>query len=180
MPKLPRSAGSTRSQGRTKSVKAAKKNAQNGRNGGFVEQREVGHGSGGGNGNGAVAATIELNEFKRGLLGDLFAVVEEHAGDAADQIDRKQVEHAFVFACERHADQRRQSGEDFIVHPVGVAKICGGMRIDTATLCAALLHVTGEDTISSLPEVRDDIGEEIAALVDGVTKLTGITFQSRD
>ena len=53
---------------------------------------------------------------------------------------------AFVFACEHHADQRRQSGEDFIVHPVGVAKICAGMRLDTETLCAALLHDTVEDT----------------------------------
>jgi GTP diphosphokinase / guanosine-3',5'-bis(diphosphate) 3'-diphosphatase len=175
MPKLPRSAGATRSQSRTKSTKAAKKNGGNG----FVEQRQVGHGSG----NGAAATTtapIELNEFERGLLGDLFAVVEEHAGDATGQIDRKRVERAFVFACERHADQRRQSGEGFIVHPVGVAKICAGMRLDTATLCAALLHDTVEDTSASLPEVRDEFGEEIATLVDGVTKLTGITFQSRD
>src|SRR5947209_12679326 len=54
------------------------------------------------------------------------------------------------------------------------------MRLDTATLCAALLHDTVEDTSASLVEVRDEFGEEIATLVDGVTKLTGITFQSRD
>ena len=87
---------------------------------------------------------------------------------------------AFVFACEHHADQRRQSGEDFIVHPVGVAKICAGMRLDTETLCAALLHDTVEDTSASLDEVREAFGEEVCSLVDGVTKLTGITFQSRD
>ena len=87
---------------------------------------------------------------------------------------------AFVFACEHHADQRRQSGEDFITHPVGVAKICAGMRLDTETLCAALLHDTVEDTSASLEEVRAAFGEEVAGLVDGVTKLTGITFQSRD
>ena len=79
-----------------------------------------------------------------------------------------------------HADQRRQSGEDFIVHPVGVAKICAGMRLDTETLCAALLHDTVEDTSASLEEVQEAFGEEIAGLVDGVTKLTGLTFQSRD
>jgi GTP pyrophosphokinase len=61
-----------------------------------------------------------------------------------------------------------------------VAKICAGMRLDTATLCAALLHDTVEDTSASLVEVRDVFGEEVATLVDGVTKLTGITFQSRD
>ena len=79
-----------------------------------------------------------------------------------------------------HADQRRQSGEDFIIHPVGVAKICAGMRLDTETLCAALLHDTVEDTSASLEEVSSRFGAEIAGLVDGVTKLTGLTFQSRD
>ena len=63
---------------------------------------------------------------------------------------------------------------------MGVAKICAGLRLDTETLCAALLHDTVEDTTASLDEVRDEFGEEVAALVDGVTKLAGITFQSRD
>ncbi|TML06547.1 MAG: bifunctional (p)ppGpp synthetase/guanosine-3',5'-bis(diphosphate) 3'-pyrophosphohydrolase [Actinobacteria bacterium] len=95
-------------------------------------------------------------------------------------IDRVRVEEAFIFACEHHADQRRKSGEDFIVHPVGVAKICAGMRLDTETLVAALLHDTVEDTSASLEEVDEKFGAEVASLVDGVTKLTGITFQSRD
>jgi GTP diphosphokinase / guanosine-3',5'-bis(diphosphate) 3'-diphosphatase len=122
----------------------------------------------------------ELNEFERRLLGDLFAIVSEHAADSAVEIDRGRVEEAFVFACEHHAAQRRRSGEDFIVHPVGVARICAGMRLDTDTLCAALLHDTVEDTSASIEEVRERFGEEIAQIVDGVTKLTGITFQSRD
>jgi GTP diphosphokinase / guanosine-3',5'-bis(diphosphate) 3'-diphosphatase len=79
-----------------------------------------------------------------------------------------------------HADQLRKSGEDFIIHPVGVAKICAGMRLDTETLCAALLHDTVEDTSASLEEVAAAFGDEIAGLVDGVTKLTDLTFQSRD
>ena len=65
---------------------------------------------------------------------------------AASRSTATRVEEAFVFACEHHADQRRKSGEDFIIHPVGVAKICAGMRLDTETLCAALLHDTVEDT----------------------------------
>ncbi|GAC1318826.1 MAG: GTP pyrophosphokinase [Thermoleophilaceae bacterium] len=129
---------------------------------------------------GPPATTIELNEFEQGLLSDLLAVIDEHARGSAGTIDREPLERAFEFACERHSDQRRQSGEDFIVHPVGVAKICASMRLDTATLCAALLHDTVEDTSASLLEVRAEFGEEIATLVDGVTKLTGITFQSRD
>ncbi|HEY2054028.1 MAG TPA: bifunctional (p)ppGpp synthetase/guanosine-3',5'-bis(diphosphate) 3'-pyrophosphohydrolase [Solirubrobacterales bacterium] len=90
------------------------------------------------------------------------------------------VERAFDFACERHADQKRYSGDEFITHPVGVAQICAGMRLDTETLCAALLHDTVEDTSATLEEVREEFGEEIAALVDGVTKLTGMNFESRD
>src|SRR3954464_5761947 len=126
------------------------------------------------------AGATDLTATERRLLGDLFAVIEEHASEATVPIDRGTVEKAFVFACDKHADQRRKSGEDFIVHPVGVAKICAGMRLDTATLCAALLHDTVEDTSASLDEVREEFGDEIATLVDGVTKLTGITFQSRD
>ncbi len=128
-------------------------------------------------------ATIErpeLTTIERRLLGDLFAIVEEHAAHAAVAIDRDRVEEAFVYACVHHADQRRKSGEDFIIHPVGVAKICAGMRLDTETLCAALLHDTVEDTSASLEEVQEAFGDEIASLVDGVTKLTGLTFQSRD
>jgi GTP diphosphokinase / guanosine-3',5'-bis(diphosphate) 3'-diphosphatase len=127
------------------------------------------------------------------LLGDLFAVVEEFDSAPEEQlpsfggtavavatIDRAKVERAFDFACERHADQKRYSGDEFITHPVGVAQICAGMRLDTETLCAALLHDTVEDTSATLEEVRDEFGEEIAQLVDGVTKLTGMNFESRD
>ncbi len=113
-------------------------------------------------------------------MGDLFAIIEEHAEHAAVAVDRDRVEEAFVFACEHHADQRRKTGEDFIIHPVSVAKICAGMRLDTETLCAALLHDTVEDTSASLEEVQEQFGDEISGLVDGVTKLTGLTFQSRD
>jgi GTP pyrophosphokinase len=90
------------------------------------------------------------------------------------------VTRAFEFACDHHGDQKRYSGDEFITHPVGVAQICARMRLDTETLCAALLHDTVEDTSATLDEVREEFGEEIAALVDGVTKLTGMNFESRD
>jgi guanosine-3',5'-bis(diphosphate) 3'-pyrophosphohydrolase len=190
MPKLPRSVkdGRARSPKEVKAEPAKQQSGNGARKGGNrgkavalvasdFEHRRVDQAAGDG---GPVAATVELNDFERGLLSDLFAVIEEHAGDAVEQIDRGMIERAFLFACERHADQRRQTGEGFIIHPVGVAKICAGLRLDTATLCAALLHDTVEDTSASLVEVRGEFGEEIANLVDGVTKLTGITFQSRD
>jgi guanosine-3',5'-bis(diphosphate) 3'-pyrophosphohydrolase len=126
------------------------------------------------------APPAELSASEQRLLGDLFAIVEEHANQAALPIDRERVQAAFVYACVHHADQQRLSGEDFIIHPIGVAKVCAGMRLDTETLCAALLHDTVEDTSASLEEVSAAFGEEIAGLVDGVTKLTGLTFQSHD
>ncbi|MDE3070535.1 MAG: bifunctional (p)ppGpp synthetase/guanosine-3',5'-bis(diphosphate) 3'-pyrophosphohydrolase, partial [Acidobacteriota bacterium] len=127
-----------------------------------------------------IARRSELSVFEARLLEDLFAIVSEHADEGSAPVDRARVEDAFVFACEHHAAQRRRSGEDFIVHPAGVARICAGMRLDTETLCAALMHDTVEDTSASVEEVRERFGDEIAAIVDGVTKLTGITFQSRD
>jgi len=126
------------------------------------------------------AVTKDLTAEERALLGDLFAVIGEHSAPEDNDVDRAQIERAFAFACERHADQRRKSGEDFITHPVEVAKICAGLRLDTETLCAALLHDTVEDTSASLDEVAKLFGDPVSQLVDGVTKLTGITFQSRD
>ena len=125
-------------------------------------------------------APDDLTPLERELMADLFAIVSEHTDEASAPVDRSRLVEAFVFACEHHADQRRKSGEEFITHPVGVAKICAGMRLDEATLCAALLHDTVEDTTASLDEVREVFGEEVSGLVDGVTKLTGVVFQSRD
>jgi len=129
---------------------------------------------------GPVTERADLTDSEQRLLADLFAIVEEHEDQGAPRIDRARVEEAFVFSCHHHADQRRKSGEDFIVHPVGVAKICAGMRLDTETLVAALLHDTVEDTSASLEEVTEQFGPDVGALVDGLTKLTGITFTSRD
>ncbi len=126
------------------------------------------------------ALTGQLTEEQCRLLGDLFAVIGEHEDESREPIDRDAVQRGFVFACERHADQMRKSGDEFITHPVGVAQICAAMRLDTETLCAALLHDTVEDTSASLEEIEQTFDPEVAQLVDGVTKLTGITFESRD
>ena len=193
MPKVPRSGGKSTARRavegkRAKAVKQARNggkksgNADAGGAGAAVaepvfDRRPLGEEA---TANSPVDTAAGLSDSLRMLLGDLFAVVEEHSAGVAEPVDRDLVEKAFLFACDHHKDQRRASGEDFIIHPVGVAKICAGMRLDTATLCAALLHDTVEDTSASLDEVRQDFGDEIAKLVDGVTKLTGITFQSRD
>jgi GTP diphosphokinase / guanosine-3',5'-bis(diphosphate) 3'-diphosphatase len=171
-------AGRKRTARAAKPARSASAKSRSRRAAPVVERAPVGVARGAGR---AAPERLEsLSASEARLLGDLFAIVEEHADEARFSIDRDAVAAAFLFACEHHADQRRRSGEDFITHPVGVARVCAGMRLDTETLCAALLHDTVEDTSASLEEVRDQFGDEVAALVDGVTKLTGITFQSRD
>ena len=111
-------------------------------------------------------------------LRDLFAVIEEHSPE--DPPDRELIQRAFEFSCSKHADQLRRSGEEFITHPLGVARICAELRLDSETIAAALLHDTVEDTSASIEEVTSEFGATVGQLVDGVTKLTEITFRSRD
>jgi GTP diphosphokinase / guanosine-3',5'-bis(diphosphate) 3'-diphosphatase len=78
---------------------------------------------------------------------------------------------AYDVAEEKHRPQRRKSGDPYITHPLAVATILGELGMDTTTLVAALLHDTVEDTDYSLEALREDFGDEVARLVDGVTKL---------
>jgi GTP diphosphokinase / guanosine-3',5'-bis(diphosphate) 3'-diphosphatase len=110
------------------------------------------------------------------LFQELLAEVAEYNPD----VDRELLERAFVFASERHEGQQRRSGEDFILHPLGVARILAELGRDDATLAAALAHDVVEDTDATIEEVRAEFGEEVANLVEGVTKLTRIQFQSRE
>ncbi len=115
-------------------------------------------------------------------LADLFAVADKTAAEQSDRvaIDEGRVVEAYRFAVEHHAEQRRQSGERFISHPLSVARICAGLGLDTETLMAALLHDTVEDTAVTLEQVRERFGDEVASLVDGLTKIDSLTFNSRD
>ena len=88
------------------------------------------------------------------------------------------LEEAYAFAVEKHVGQMRKSGEAFVSHPTEVAMILAGLNLDTATLQAALLHDVVEDSGVSLKEIRERFGPEVAALVDGVTKLGRIKFTS--
>src|SRR5207244_9166720 len=110
-------------------------------------------------------------------LGDeLIAEVENYKPDA----DRELLTRAFEYAARAHEGQRRRSGQEFIHHPWGAAKILAGLRLDESTLAAALLHDTVEDTGIEIDDLRAEFGDEIAKLVEGVTKLTRVQFQSRE
>src|ERR687892_936024 len=110
------------------------------------------------------------------LFEELVAEVAAYNPD----VDRDLLERAFTFASERHEGQQRRSGEDFILHPLGVARILAELGRDDVTLAAALVHDVVEDTQATVEEVRAEFGEEVATLVEGVTKLTRIQFQSRE
>ncbi len=96
---------------------------------------------------------------------------------AADpKADTSLLERAFVVAERAHAGQERKSGDPYITHPVAVATILAELGMPTSTLAAALLHDTVEDTDYSLDDLRTDFGDEVALLVDGVTKLDKVHY----
>ncbi len=108
------------------------------------------------------------------LLERILAKVEKYNPG----FDRDLIVRAFRVASSQHQHQLRASGEPYINHPVGTADVCAELRLDSATLAAALLHDVVEDTEVSLEEVRDQFGDEVALLVDGVTKLSQMQFRS--
>ena len=91
--------------------------------------------------------------------------------DLHPKADLALLQNAYDVAEEKHRPQRRKSGDPYITHPLAVATILGELGMDTTTLVAALLHDTVEDTDYSLEALREDFGDEVARLVDGVTKL---------
>jgi GTP pyrophosphokinase len=119
---------------------------------------------------------LAAGERHQELLDELIADVEAYN----PEVDRELLARAFRFAADAHDGQQRRSGEAFIRHPWGAAKILAELRQDEQTIAAALLHDVVEDTGTDIDEVRAEFGDEIAQLVEGVTKLTRIHFQSRE
>lgn len=87
---------------------------------------------------------------------------------------------AYQFALRAHAGQKRISGEPYIIHPLGVAYILADLELDLITIIAALLHDVLEDTPYQYEEIEEEFGEEVASLVDGVTKLSRMEFRSKE
>ena len=90
------------------------------------------------------------------------------------------VTKAYQLAEEAHKDQRRVSGEPYILHPLAVAQILADMKIDTTTITASLLHDVVEDTSYTLEDIKKMFGKEVAFLVDGVTKLSRLNYRTKE
>ncbi len=96
------------------------------------------------------------------------------------QADFDLIKKAYVFSAKVHMGQVRLSGEPYLVHPLAVAAILAQLKLDTATVVTGILHDTVEDTLAALEEVEANFGQEIAFLVDGVTKISRMTLKSSE
>src|SRR3989338_8780812 len=121
-------------------------------------------------------ASTTAGDPQRLLIGDLCTVLETYLEprDVAD------VYRAYLFIAEAHIGQSRRSGEPYIYHPIAVAHILATMRLDARTLSAAILHDVIEDTGTAKEKLAAEFGADVAGLVDGVSKITRIEFQSQE
>ena len=90
------------------------------------------------------------------------------------------IEKAYIFSAAVHQGQVRLSGEPYLTHPMEVAGILADMKLDAATIISGLLHDTVEDTLTTIEQVREGFGKDVAFLVDGLTKISKITFGSQE
>ena len=108
------------------------------------------------------------------LAPDLSAVLDKHA----DRLDLDLIDRALRFSASAHRGQKRMSGEDFVSHSIAVALILAEQLLDSATISAALLHDVVEDSDVRTEDIAREFGGEIAGIVDGLTKISSLTFRS--
>ncbi len=109
----------------------------------------------------------------------VFAQLKENLGGYLNDTDLELVTRAYRFAARSHAGQFRASGEPYITHPLEVANILTMMKMDTASVAAAVLHDVVEDTATTLGDIHSSFGADVAQLVDSLTKISRIKFRSK-
>ncbi len=117
-----------------------------------------------------------MSETQNKTIKDIIQELKVHNRRA----DNKLVMKAYNYAIEHHGDQKRMSGEPYIVHPVQVAYILSSIGLDDSTICAALMHDLVEDTDVTLKDIESNFSKEIAEMVNGVTKLGKINYVSAE
>jgi GTP pyrophosphokinase len=117
----------------------------------------------------------EVREHARAVLpARLFAKLEAHAG----RLDLGLITRAYEFSQVAHTGQKRRSGEDYITHCIEVAEILAELHLDSPTIASGLIHDVVEDTSATLQDVREAFGEEVAKIVDGLTKISRVQFRT--
>ena len=124
------------------------------------------------NQNGSSSGVVEFNSKK---LLDLLRITGK-------KYDLEKIQKAYEYAASLHEGQFRASGEPYISHPLAVAEIVAGLELDTDSICAALLHDTVEDCAdkTDLKEVQKLFGDDVALLVDGLTKLVSLEIEDKE
>ena len=115
-----------------------------------------------------------MSELKEVTIQDIIARKKQNFR----RVDSKFIIKAYNYALEKHGEQKRNSGEPYIVHPLQVAYVLADMGLDEQTIAAALLHDVVEDTDATNEDIAKEFGEEVAEMVEGVTKLSTIQFAS--
>ncbi|MEF8889445.1 MAG: bifunctional (p)ppGpp synthetase/guanosine-3',5'-bis(diphosphate) 3'-pyrophosphohydrolase, partial [Desulfohalobiaceae bacterium] len=104
----------------------------------------------------------------------------DKASEFLSSTDQALIQKAYVFSAAKHSGQVRLSGEPYLSHPLEVADYLAQMRLDASTIASGLLHDTMEDTDVGKEELKEHFGEEVAEIVDGVTKIGQVTFNSKE
>src|SRR5207342_2962121 len=107
---------------------------------------------------------------------DLLEKVHRYSPEA----DLELLRRAYVFSALEHKGQVRHSGEPYLVHPLEVASILAEMRLDPVAIASGLLHDVVEDTLTTIEKIQEHFGSEVAHVVEGVTKISAITFSSSE
>lgn len=119
---------------------------------------------------------MESLQDKSTIIAELKALLEK----SGKPYDMETIGRAIEAACKAHDGQYRNSGEEYVCHPLQVAKILVELGMDSETIEAAILHDVVEDTPMELSDIKKNFGEDVAALVDGVTKLTKLPFSTKE
>ncbi len=123
----------------------------------------------------SVNPAVISEQSPRFLISDLCALLEKYL--EAENV--KKIYQAYLFSASAHEGQTRQSGEPYIYHPISVAKVLAELHMDAETIQAAILHDVIEDTETAKEQIKIEFGNNVADLVDGVSKLTHLEFESK-
>src|SRR5258707_6056932 len=107
---------------------------------------------------------------------DILDKVESYKPD----FDEELLQKAYIFSARQHRDQMRSSGEPYLVHPLNVAYTLADMRLDETSIAVGLLHDVIEDTLTTKEVLQETFGEDVAELVDGVTKISRYAYVSKE